>query len=186
MIPNVGESLVRRILSDQTLGGYRESVFRSATDDMVPVKIISIVFAEVGSDGSLIVINKDDTHADVDLKDGSVVEFDSISKELDRDVNINDQISRVPGGVTILLVGENSIGELVKTRILWLYGNNCDEVPLAGTGHLGWITVVRSIKTFLSLMSSTIFLLGETSANRRILVSWPRISFVGLSPLYQQ
>ncbi|KAL7480658.1 hypothetical protein ACHAW6_006335 [Cyclotella cf. meneghiniana] len=141
IIPNVGESLVRRSLSDQMLGGNKERVSRSATDDMVPVKIISIVFAEVRSDGSLVVINKDDTHADVDLRNGSVIEFDSISKELDRDVDINDQLSRVPGGVTILLVGENSIGELVKTRILWLYDNSCDEVPLAGTGYLGWITV---------------------------------------------
>lgn len=152
IIPNVGESLVRRSLSDQMLGGNKERVSRSATDDMVPVKIISIVFAEVRSDGSLVVINKDVTHADVDLRNGSVIEFDSISKELDRDVDINDQLSRVPGGVTILLVGENSIGELVKTRILWLYDNNCDEVPLAGTGYLGWITVVRSINTFLSCM----------------------------------
>ncbi|KAL3791813.1 hypothetical protein HJC23_002444 [Cyclotella cryptica] len=143
MIPNVGESLVRRILSDQIPGDHNERVFSAATDDMVPVKIISLVFAEVLSDGSLVITNKDETLANVKLDDGAVVEFDSISKRLDLNVDINDQLSSVPGGVTMLLVGENSIGELVKTRMLWLYDNNCDAVPLAGGGALGWITVVR-------------------------------------------
>lgn len=107
---------------------------------MVPVKIVSLVFAEV-SDAALVVINKDETLADVELENGAVVELDSISKTLDSDVDIEGQLSSVPGGVTMLLVGENSSGELVKTRLLWLYNNDCDLVH--PTGKLGWIEVVR-------------------------------------------
>jgi hypothetical protein len=72
-----------------------------------------------------------------------VVEFDSISAKLDPDVGIDDQLSSVPGGVTVLLVGENASGELIKTRMLWLYDNSCNMIPLAEAADLGWIYVVR-------------------------------------------
>jgi hypothetical protein len=142
IIADVGESLVRRRLTEKFVGFNDKRTRRVATKDLAPVKIISIIFAEVSSDGSLVVINKEETLANVDLGDKSVVEFDSISKTLDPEKDINEQSLLVPGGVTILLVGENSNGELVKTRMLWLYNNVCDAVPLTETGELGWITVV--------------------------------------------
>ena len=117
---------------------------------MVPVKIVSVVFAEV-ADASMVVINKDETLADVELENGAVFELDSISKTLDSDVDIESQSLSVPGGVTMLLVGENSSGELVKIRLLWLYSTNCDLVHPAG--RLGWIEVVRyKTSSFVSLI----------------------------------
>lgn len=135
LIPDVGESLVRRALH----GKHKRQM---ATDHMTPVKIISIVFAEVNLDGSLVIINKDESFAGVDLHDGAVVEFDSISSALDPSVGIEDQLSSVPGGVTVLLVGENASGDLVKSQILWLYTNDCSTVPLVEAGSLGWISIV--------------------------------------------
>lgn len=66
IIPDVGESLVKRFLTDET--PMRQMV----TKDMTPVKIISLIFAEVNSDGSLVVINKDESLSETDLKDESV------------------------------------------------------------------------------------------------------------------
>lgn len=138
LIPDVGGSLVRRSLNLND-----KPVLRLA-EDVVPIKIVSIVFAEVNSDGSLVIINKDESFADADLGNGAIVEFDSISNTLDSNVVLQDQ-SDVPGGVTVLLVGENADGKLVKTRMLWLYKNDCDLVPLAETSDLGWISVVRRL-----------------------------------------
>jgi hypothetical protein len=63
IIPDVGESLVRRSLKDG------RPMRQIVTKDMAPVKIISLIFAEVNSDGSLVVINKDESLSDTDLKD---------------------------------------------------------------------------------------------------------------------
>lgn len=142
-IPDVGESLVKRSLKEHGKDTNHKTTHRIAAADMVPVKIISVVFAEVNSDGSLVVINKNDTLSDVELENGAVVQFESISSTLDPDVGIEEQLSNVPGGVTLLLVGKNANGELVKSRMLWLYNNECDIVPLTETGVLGWTSVVR-------------------------------------------
>jgi hypothetical protein len=143
MLPDVGESLVG---GQRVLNGIKGGDLRVGTGDMVPNKITCIVFAEVHSDG-LVVSNKDESLVDVNLEDGAVVNFESISKTLDPGADVEDTVSRVPGGVLVLLVGENTSGELVRTRMLWMYDNNCSAVPLMETGDLGWISVVRFINT---------------------------------------
>lgn len=148
LIPDVGESLVKRRLQEHSKDSKHEMARRIATSDMVPVKVISIVFAEVNSDGSLLIINKNDTLSDVELENGAVVQFESVSSTLDSNVGIDDQLSKVPGGVTLLVVGKNANGELVKTRMLWLYNNDCDVVPLTETAVLGWVTVDTLKKAF--------------------------------------
>jgi hypothetical protein len=70
IIPDVGESLVRRFLTDE------KPMRQMVTKDMTPVKIISLIFAEVNSDGSLVVINKDESLSETDLKDESVCACD--------------------------------------------------------------------------------------------------------------
>lgn len=38
-------------------------------------------------------------------------------------------------------MGENKSGELIKTRMLWLYDNSCAMTPLTESVDLGWISV---------------------------------------------
>ena len=65
------------------------------------------------------IINQDSTYFDIDGSDGDILEYTSISSTLDVNVPIGDQLDKVPGGVILVLFGENAAGEVIQNRVAW-------------------------------------------------------------------
>ena len=63
-------------------------------------EVISIQFLEFDTEGTLLVINQDDTYEDVAFTDGQTVEFTSISAKLDPDEPLSEQLDKIPGGAS--------------------------------------------------------------------------------------
>lgn len=116
---------------------------RGLQTDLVPIEITSIVFIEVGDNDDLEVINRDDSRSNVTLVDGSVINFTSVSQQLDPDEPLEDQDIEdvLPGGVSIVMLGRNAGGELVRNRVFWTYTNDCgDLLPIEVGDTIGWLT----------------------------------------------
>lgn len=118
---------------------------------MVPVEITSIQFLEMDDSGDLKVINQDDSMINVNLVDGQMVQFTSITSTLDPDVPLDDQRSLVPGGAVLVVVGVNAAGEAVRNRLQWIYSNTCEtepctkeDVPIDPGDKIGWVTFGES------------------------------------------
>ena len=110
-------------------------------------KVISIQFLDFDTEGTLLVINQDDTYEDVAFTDGQTVEFTSISAKLDPDEPLSEQLNKVPGGAQLTLRGravndDTGLETIVSVRLTWSYTNACDEVPLAEGMELAWVTFV--------------------------------------------
>jgi len=108
-------------------------------------KVISIQFLDFDTEGTLLVINQDDTYEDVAFTDGQTVEFTSISAKLDPDEPLSEQLNKVPGGAQLTLRGravndDTGLETIVSVRLTWSYTNACDEVPLAEGMELAWVT----------------------------------------------
>ena len=111
------------------------------------IRVVSVQFLEFDTSGELIVINQDDTYGDVDLADGDVLTFDSISSNLVPGVAASDQQDYFPGGAQITMRGKIATGDgeiVVSNRLTWSYTNSCDEVPIGGDEEIGWATIVSS------------------------------------------
>lgn len=110
--------------------------------DLIPTEIFSVVFIEFNP--SLQIINTNGTYAITELSDGDIFTFPSIS-------DLNPFL--VPGGVAMLLMGVNEEGTMVRSRVAWSYGSDCDngmEVLEIGNG-IGWVEVVSLMSLFLSM-----------------------------------
>ena len=105
------------------------------------VEITSVQFVEFDTSGNLIVINQDDTYAEVSEANGATFTFKSISSELDAAVALNDQLDMVPGGIQIT-VDAKIDGVIYNNRVAWNYSNKCGEYPIADTEGVGWVALV--------------------------------------------
>ena len=107
--------------------------------DTTPTKITSVTFLETDTTADLNIINQDSTYFDIDGSNGDILEYTSISSTLDVDVPIGDQLDKVPGGVILVLFGENAAGEVIQNRVAWGYKRNyCNEEPVAAGMSIGW------------------------------------------------
>jgi len=82
-----------------------------------PTKITSVTFLETDTTPDLNIINQDSTYFDIDGSDGDILEYTSISSTLDPFMPIGDQLDKVPGGVILVLFGENAAGEVIQNRV---------------------------------------------------------------------
>ena len=105
------------------------------------VEITSVQFVEFDTSGKLIVINQDDTYAEVSEANGATFTFNSISSELDAAVALNDQLDMVPGGIQIT-VDAKIDGVIYNNRVAWNYSNKCGKYPIADTEGVGWVALV--------------------------------------------
>ncbi len=138
---------------DEIEGGGEEGSDQGQTVDLTPTEIFSIVFIEFNP--SLQIINTNGTFAFTELSDGDIFTFPSIS-------DLNPFL--VPGGVAMLLMGVNEEGTMVRSRVAWSYGSDCDGLKVLEIGDgIGWVEVVSLISSFTctngnnSLLSSSTF-----------------------------
>ena len=112
------------------------------------IEITAIQFLEFDTSEAFTVINQDDTYSSVSLANGDVVTFESIAKDLDPNIPIEEQLDYLPGGAQVTLQGRGTddvTGEIliVSNRITWSYTNACDVWPvLESEDSIGWITIV--------------------------------------------
>ncbi|KAL7554059.1 hypothetical protein ACHAWF_017411 [Thalassiosira exigua] len=111
------------------------------------VEVVSVQFLEFDTSGDLTVINQDDTYADVSLKDGARMKFDSASSFLDTSKLLAAQTTSpalVPGGASLILYGKTATGEVVRNRFFWMYDMNCgrENNPVQVGDEIGWVMVV--------------------------------------------
>ena len=105
------------------------------TLDTTPTIITSVTFLEADTTPQLNIINQDSTYFETSLSDGDVITYPSISAQLDVNMPIGDQLDRVPGGVILVLFGENAAGEVIQNRVAWGYvGNYCEDDELLAMG----------------------------------------------------
>ena len=156
-------SFTRRLAGSRALGQLKEtrvimegpSGSRALTSDELEqvrqlqdtIDVISVQFLEFDTTGELIVINQDDTYANVSLASGDIVSFKSISNDLDPSVSIEDQLDYLPGGVQMTVRGRMTSEEtgeemIVSNRVTWSYTNDCEVEPIEVGDAIGWVTVV--------------------------------------------
>ena len=148
--PSLQEYEFRTKADERALPGH----MRVSSHQLHKMSVIDIQFLEFGNKGDVTVINQDDSYSDVDLKNGDLVEFDSISNLLSPDEGLGDQSEYVPGGVQITIRGRvvdhgnknNSTdagkSRIVNQRVTWSYTNGCDAVPVNDGDRIGWVTFV--------------------------------------------
>lgn len=117
--------------------------FEAISYDFVPTTITSVSFFEADTTSSFNIINQELAFINsegINLTDGDVLNFTSISSKLDPSIPIHEQMDLVPGGVMLVLIGINSIGVTVQNTVAWGYKTSCDgEILLLGGS--GWITI---------------------------------------------
>jgi len=131
---------------DEADGPIRRVLYRALQDTDPIVEIVSVQFLEFDTSGDLVVINQDDTYADVSLGDGALLNFTSASSFLDTSIPLEDQTSSpalVAGGASMILYGKTASGNIVRNRIIWIYDMNCgrDNSPVNTGDEIGWVTV---------------------------------------------
>lgn len=130
------------------LGTTADQSDRRAQEQVI--EITSVQFLEFDTTGDLIVINQDDTYADVSLVNGDKVTFKSISNDLDPSAPLDDQLDLLPGGVQLTLRGRvtDDVTEeeiIISNRVTWSYTNACGALPFESDSEIGWIEVSRII-----------------------------------------
>ena len=152
----LGKSGKRSFLRELHDGANKRKLQPQQFDAMDPasITVVSVQFLEFDTSGELIVINQDDTYADVELSDGDSLTFDSISANLVPGVAAGDQLDYLPGGVQITMRGKVGTADgqevVVSNRLTWSYTNECDDVPVVGSDEgIGWMTIVSFCLIFL-------------------------------------
>jgi hypothetical protein len=106
-------------------------------------EITSILFLEVDTTPELNIINQDSTYFTTNLEDGSVVAYTSISNQLDYTLPLEEQMEYVPGGVVVVLFGNDEDGNVVQNTVAWDYNmGNCESEPLTVGDTIGWVAIV--------------------------------------------
>ena len=140
---NINQSCETDDIGDNSGVGNSVCQILNADDIASTMTIFDVQFLEVDTSGTLNVINQDDTYNNVDLSDGDVISFNSISQKLNPDKPLSEQLELVPGGVILSLrarSGEN--GRTVTNRVGWTYTGPYDSLPVNVGDSIGWITVV--------------------------------------------
>lgn len=81
-------------------------------------EVTSILFLEVDTSPELNIINQDSTYFTTNLDDGALVTYASISNQLDYTVPLEDQMEYVPGGVVVVLFGNDEEGNVVQNTVV--------------------------------------------------------------------
>jgi hypothetical protein len=110
-------------------------------EDLPPVNITSITILELDTSGANLIIRQTDIIGP--LIDGGTFTYTSVSNELDPNKPLGDQMSNVPGGIMMTLVGKTAAGGSVPMRLAWAYASNCDAEPIGTGDAIGWITLVE-------------------------------------------
>lgn len=110
--------------------------------DRVPVEIIGVQFLEFDSSGQLIVINQDDSYSNVSFGDGVTFQYTSITGRLDPAGYIDEQMDLVPGGASLIILGKNAEGEILRNRLIWEYNyGDCNPEIINAGDEFGWVTL---------------------------------------------
>lgn len=139
-------SLYSHLKNDRRLQGLDLSASMRAPTSPI-TEVTSILFLEVDTAPELNIINQDSTYFTTNLSDGSVITYTSISMQLDHTLPLKDQMEYVPGGVVIVLFGNDEEGNAVQNTVAWDYGGKgyCDSEPLSDGDAIGWIKIVSYV-----------------------------------------
>ena len=106
-------------------------------------EVTSILILEVDTSPELNIINQDSTYFTTNLESGALVTYTSISNQLDHTVPIEDQMEYVPGGVVVVLFGNDEDGNVVQNTVAWDYDvGYCEAEPLVAGDAIGWVVIV--------------------------------------------
>ena len=106
------------------------------------IEVTSALFLEIDTTPEMNIIKQDSTYFTTNLPGGSVVTFSSISNQLDYMLSIEDQMEYVPGGVVIVLFGNDRDGNVVQNTVAWDYDHDCENEPLSDGNTIGWVKIV--------------------------------------------
>ena len=136
-------SSLHNLKNDRSLQGLDLATSMRAPASPI-TEVTSILFLEVDTKPELNIINQDGTYFTTALSDGSVITYASISKQLDHTLPLKDQMEYVPGGVVLVLFGNDEEGNAVQNTVAWDYGGigYCGSEPLRYGDAIGWIKIV--------------------------------------------
>ena len=121
---------------------------------LYPNVLLSAQFLELDTSSDMNIINQDDQYINVTFPPNNdpitdyTLSFTSISSMLDTSVPLEDQLEMTPGGVILILVGVTEEGEIVRNRIMWMYGMGCDgeeSVVIEKGDAFGWTMFVSTL-----------------------------------------
>ena len=101
--------------------------------------ITSVSFSEVDITTQLNIINQDSTYFNTTIDDGQILEFTSVSAQLNASEPLDEQLQFVPSGVMLVMFGINSDNIVVQNTMIWGYNTNyCSSEPLEDGAAIGW------------------------------------------------
>lgn len=106
----------------------------ATASDSVPVLIDSIQFLEVDVDFN--VINQDPTYVKCSFTNGDVFNYTSISAQ-------DPDPSSYPGGLHMVLRGDNAAGDFIRNVFTISYTNDCGVQTFNKNETIGWVIFVR-------------------------------------------
>ena len=145
-------------------------------DEAIITHLTSILFLEIDSTTDFDILNQDSTYFQTALPTNSIINYTSISSNLNASLPIEDQMEYVPGGVMLLMFGMNEEEEVVQSTVAWSYGmEECGVEPLGVGDSLGWIVVVSFIFIFLIRFFVIYFIPFHHSLNdsRSMIICYP-------------
>ena len=78
-----------------------------------PTTLTSMLFLEMDTSPTFSILNQDSQYLNTNLPDGSIMTFDSISKNLNGSMTLEDQLEYLPGGVMLLLFGLDELNNVI-------------------------------------------------------------------------
>jgi len=110
-----------------------------SANQLAKLNIVDVQFLEFGTSSKLTIINQDDSYKEgISLTDGDTLTFESISRDLDPELSLEEQREYVPGGVQVTLRGKlevelddgSFVEKVVNQRVTWAYNNGCNDLLL--------------------------------------------------------
>ena len=116
----------------------------------VPTQLISAQFLEIDTSPDMTIINQDDSYLNLtDFSEKDItLSYTSVSATLDPNMSLEDQISDVPGGAILVLIGQDENGELVRNRLMWTYTMECgvSAETVEDMDEFGWAIFVSLVE----------------------------------------
>ena len=107
----------------------------------IPTTITSVGIYEYDTSNDLQVINQQ-VFSDQSLVDGDIIQFTSISSQLDPSIPLHDQLQYFPGGLILKYAGVNSNDEYISNTIAWGYNiEDCTTEQISAGEYVGWTTI---------------------------------------------
>lgn len=130
--PDTGIDAIFCQVAVEPMQGYSTA----SREDLTPVTVTQISVFELDNQLSVI---KQSFLSNVRLENGDYYTYSSIIGDYNPD---EPSATEIPGGLQVLLKGENSKGISISNSFILTYTNRCDVVPFTTEDSIGWNDIV--------------------------------------------